>query len=357
LQCVKEYGKLIGQYAADAAGHNNRGICYSKLRMMPEAVEEMRQAVQILPKRVTFRANLAINSDYAGDFQTAQQEVSALQEPSDTAMLALAFAKLGQGLLPEASAAYEKLGTLSPRGASWSISGMGDLALYEGRFSEAAQLFDRGASADLESKNADRAARKLASLAYARLMRGEKSAAVAAASKALQNSNAVQIRFMSARILVEASEFARARTIASGLSAEIPAEPHALGKIIEGEIALKSGDPRVAIKTLTEANAVLDTWLGHFDLGRAYLEGRAFPQADSEFDRCIKRRGEALSLLVDEEPTYGYFPMVYYYQGRVREALKYPSFADSYREYLKIRGNSTEDPLLPEVRKRAGGQH
>jgi len=48
---------------------------------------------------------------------------------------------------------------------------------------------------------------------------------------------------------------------------------------------------------------------------------------------------------------------VYYYQGRVREALKYPSFADSYREYLKIRGNSTEDPLLPEVRKRAGGQH
>jgi len=59
-----------------------------------------------------------------------------------------------------------------------------------------------------------------------------------------------------------------------------------------------------------------------------------------------------LSLLVDEEPTYGYFPILYYYQGRVQEGLKYSSFADSYREYLKIRGNSTEDPLVLDARRR-----
>jgi hypothetical protein len=61
-----------------------------------------------------------------------------------------------------------------------------------------------------------------------------------------------------------------------------------------------------------------------------------------------------LSLLVDEEPTYGYFPPVYYYQGLVREGLKNPTLADSYRQYLAIRGNSTEDRLLPEIRRRAG---
>ena len=76
-------------------------------------------------------------------------------------------------------------------------------------------------------------------------------------------------------------------------------------------------------------------------------------QADSEFESLIKRRGEAMALLMDEEPTYGYFPPVYYYQGRVREQMK-TGFADSYRAYLSIRGKSTEDPLLPEVRKRAG---
>jgi hypothetical protein len=58
-------------------------------------------------------------------------------------------------------------------------------------------------------------------------------------------------------------------------------------------------------------------------------------------------------LFLEEEPSFGYLPSVYYYQGRVREGLK-SGFAESYREYLNIRGKSTEDPLLPEVRRRAG---
>jgi hypothetical protein len=32
--------------------------------------------------------------------------------------------------------------------------------------------------------------------------------------------------------------------------------------------------------------------------------------------------------------------------------MKTGAFADSYGEYLRIRGKSTEDPLLPEIRKR-----
>jgi len=124
--------------------------------------------------------------------------------------------------------------------------------------------------------------------------------------------------------------------------------------LIEGEIALKNGNSQMAIQRFTEANNLLDTWIGRFDLGRAYLEAGKFVEADSEFDRCLKRRGEALALFLDEEPTYAYFPPVYYYQGRVREALNATGFANSYRAYLAIRGSSKEDPLLPDVRKRAG---
>ena len=98
----------------------------------------------------------------------------------------------------------------------------------------------------------------------------------------------------------------------------------------------------------------MDTWIGHFDQGRAYLDLGAFAQADSEFDRCITRRGEALSLFVDPWPTYGYFPPVYYYLARVRQELKSPDFPELYRTYLSIRGKAGEDPLLAEVRKRAG---
>ena len=39
---------------------------------------------------------------------------------------------------------------------------------------------------------------------------------------------------------------------------------------------------------------------------------------------------------------------------RVREAMNTAGFVDSYRAYLNIRGKSTEDPLVPDVRRRAG---
>jgi eukaryotic-like serine/threonine-protein kinase len=160
-----------------------------------------------------------------------------------------------------------------------------------------------------------------------------------------------RIWFLAARVLVEAGSVQPARGVVEKLAAELPAEPQAFGKIIEGDIALKEGKPRDAIKLLTEANDILDTWFGRFDLGRAYLEARAYPQATSEFDRCIARSGEALSLL-DEDPTYGYFPPVYYYQGRAREGMGTPGSVDSYREYVKIRGKSTDDPLLSEARRK-----
>jgi Flp pilus assembly protein TadD len=139
--------------------------------------------------------------------------------------------------------------------------------------------------------------------------------------------------------------------MADALAKETQAEPQAYGKIIEGKLALKQGNSRLAIKDITDANNLLDTWIGRFELGRAYLEAGQFAEADSEFERCIKRRGEAMELFMDNVVTYSYFPYVYYYQGRVRQGLKTPAFADSFRTYLSIRGQSTEDPLLAEVRK------
>ena len=59
-------------------------------------------------------------------------------------------------------------------------------------------------------------------------------------------------------------------------------------------------------------------------------------RADGEFDLCITRRGEALSVM-DEGPTFGRLPMAYYYRGVAREEVGTANFADSYREYLKIR--------------------
>ena len=231
-------------------------------------------------------------------------------------------------------------------------SGLGDVAMYEGRLSDAERILTDGAAADLAAKVPDKAASKYAALAEVLLLRQQKAAAMKAAESAIALSTSVKIRFLAARVFAEAGAAGKARPFAAGLAAELQAEPQAYAAIIEGIIALKGGDARQAIKLLTTANGLVDTWIGHFYLGRAYLEAGVFPQADSEFDRCIKRRGEALALFLDEEPTFGYFPPVYYYQGRVREGLKSAKFSESYDAYLGIRGKSAEDALVREIRSR-----
>ena len=350
-QCVKEYGELIARYAADVTGHNQRALCLTQLRDMRGAVDEMRQVVDLLPNRATFRDNLALYANYAGDFQTAEEEARTIEEPDSYATLAIAFAQVGQGRLDAAIETYQKLAGIDALGASFAASGLADVAAVQGRFADAVRILNEGAARDLASKGGDRAASKFAAIAYAELSRGRSAQAVVAIDRALASSKSMRIRFLAARLYVEAGRIEQARPIMASLAAELQAEPQAYAKLIEGDIALRSGDPRLAIKLVSEANMVLDTWIGHYDLGRAYLDAGAFLQADSEFDRCLRRRGEALALFLDEEPTYAYLPSVYYYQGRVRDGLKIAGAVESYRSYLTFRGESREDPLLADVRR------
>jgi len=226
--------------------------------------------------------------------------------------------------------------------------------VYEGRFSDAVRILESGAAADLKAKRPENAANKYAALSRAHLLLGRKQDAVAAAEKALANSQAMQVKFLAGKTFVEAGEAAKGEKLAATLAAEVQAEPQAYAKIIEGDAALSKGDARQAIKALTEANNLLDTWIGRFELGRAYLQAGLFVESDAEFEKCLKRRGETLEILMNNVPTYGYFPPVYFYQGRAREGMKSAGFRDSYRSYLSIREKAGEDPLLPEIRLRLG---
>jgi eukaryotic-like serine/threonine-protein kinase len=165
----------------------------------------------------------------------------------------------------------------------------------------------------------------------------------------------VRIRFLAARTFIETGNANRADQEAKTLANELENEPQAYARIIEAGIAMKAGNAKQAITLLQEANKQFDTWIGHFDLGRAYLQTEgAETRADSEFDECLKRRGEAVSLFIDEEPTYGQLPAVYYYQGLARQKIGTSGYRDSFKQYLAIRGNSTEDRLVKEVRAKAG---
>jgi len=356
-KCVEEYTSLVTRFPSDAGGYNNIAACLVQLRNIPKALEQMRVAATILPKRSLYRFNISVDLSYAGNFEAGEREARALlqMDPSyPTGPVALAFAQLGLGQLTEAAETYQKLNGFGKLYASRARSGMADLALYQGRFADAARVLEQGAAEDGANKYSEPAATKLAVLAHIRLLQNDKKAALAAAESVLSNSNTVKSRFLAGRTFAAAGQADRARQIVTALANELPAEPRAYAKLIEGEIMLARGDARGAITAFSEANSLLDTWIGRFNLGRAYVAAGAFAQADSEFDQCLKRRGEALALFLDEWPTYGYLPPLYYYLGRVREALKSDGFAEFYRTYVSIRGKAGEDPFLADARKRAG---
>src|SRR6516164_7914819 len=98
-RCVEEYSDLVKQYPADNSGHNNLSICYKGLHNTPKAIEELKQALEILPNNQPARVNLALYLSYAGDFAGAEREErAALQSnPSyETAYVGLAYAQIGQ---------------------------------------------------------------------------------------------------------------------------------------------------------------------------------------------------------------------------------------------------------------------
>jgi tetratricopeptide (TPR) repeat protein/predicted Ser/Thr protein kinase len=353
-KCVEEYGTLLEKYPSDTGAYTNIAVCLVHLHNGPRSLELAQRAAAILPKRAIYHSNLAMNLAYTGDFAaSAKEAAAALKLGYANGNLVLAFASLGQDEAADAADAYHNLEKSNPSDAQ---TGLADLAEYEGRYSEAVAILEKGAAQDLAGRkpDSDAAATKYWMLAHVQVLRGQTGPAVAAANRALEFNQVLQTRFFAGQVFAAAGETAKARELALGLGRELQTEPQVYGKLLEGEIALNGGDAQQATTLFSSANNMLDTWIGRFDLGRAYLDQGKFTEADSEFDLCVKRRGEALTLFLDL-PTYGYFPPVYYFQGRAREGMKTVAFSESYKKYLTIRGKKgSEDPLVPEIRKRAG---
>lgn len=265
------------------------------------------------------------------------------------------MAQLGKGQVEDAKKTYEHLATINARGASMAADGLADLSLYEGRNADAVNVLDSGIAADLQNKDSDAAAIKMAMLAQAQLAAGHSTAARAAADKAVASSQDISVLFWASRAFIALGDESKALSLAKQLANQFQADPQAYAKLIQGEALLKRGKAREAVDVFQQAERLADTWLGRFDLGLAYLEAGAFTEADSEFESCMKRRGEAASVFLDEEPTYRLFPLVYYYYGRTQEGLKSSAALESYKSFVSIREKGEADPLLTDARRRLAG--
>ncbi len=356
-KAVEESTELVARYPYDTAGIANLAFAYFLRRDLARAVEEGRRAVEIYPKNVIRRNNLALYAMYAGDFETAireHQAVLGMNASFVKAYIGLALSQMAEGRLAEATETYHGLERLGPKGAAVAAIGLSDLALYEGRVTDAIGILEKGIASDFQNKYAEGAARKLATLAETNLLAGRRAQAIANANKALQTIKDDNVRVLAARVYVEAGQIQKALALANELSVSIEPDSQAYARLIRGEVELKRGRARDALPLFQESKKFADTWMGRFDLARAYIALGAFAEAHSELETCLKRRGEATALFLDEVPTYHFFPPVYYYLGRTQEGLKSPAAAESYKTFLAIKAKHSKDPLVADARRRVG---
>ena len=354
-KALDEFKKLVEQYPADSAGVANLALAYFLLRDMPKALENGRRAMDINPRNVPQRNNLGLYAMYGGDFFTAIKEQRAVLDlnPSfEKAYVGLALSQLADGQVSNAKETYSHLQALSLTGASTAVDGLADLALYEGRPADSLSLLENAVASDLANKLPEEAASKLAVLGQADLLLGHNQPALAAADRALKASRDDSVKYLAARVYLGAGRPQQALTLAAELRKSLETDGQAYANLVEGERELQRDQPRRALQFFEDAKKLADTWMGRFDLARAYIELNAFPEAYSELENCLKRRGEATALFLDEFPTYHFFPPVYYYLGRAQEGMKSPAAADSYKAFLAMKQGTDSDPLISDARHR-----
>jgi tetratricopeptide (TPR) repeat protein/predicted Ser/Thr protein kinase len=353
-KAIEEYTALVKQYPADASGYGNLALAYFYMRDMQKALQEGRHAVEVSPKNLLQRDNVALYAVYAGDFATGAKEAQTVLEQNPSFALAynaLAMAQMGLGHPEEAEQTFQKLQSLNAGGASMAAIGLADALLFRGLADQSISLLEKAIAADIAGKDNNSAAAKYIVLAQAHLLGGHSSQAQAAAEKAIALDKGESVLYSAGQIYLEAGQLPRAAQLATQLSSRIEPEPQVYGKLLEGETALKRKEARQAISFFQAAQKMYDTWLGHYDLGRAYLDAGMFTEADSEFELCLRRKGEASAVFLDDVPTFRIVPLLYYYLGRAQEGLKSPAAADSYKTFIAFQEKGV-GPLLADARRR-----
>ena len=358
---TETYKTLVDQYPADGAGHNNLAVSYFGLREFDKALSEAQIALKIYPNNALYRSNNALYAMYAGNFPVAAEQAGKLVADGTASYdtyLPLAISAIAEGKPDAAREAYKKMAAEDSTGASLAATGLADLALAEGRAADAIAILQAGIKADHAETDLAGVQAKEIVLADAFGMQGNVKAAVAAARRALAVGTKSEAQILPAvRWLIAAKDVKAAEALGAELDKSLELRTRAYGRIVASQIALARGKPVEAVDAMREALKDADLWLVRYHLGQAYLAAGASAEAFSEFDACMKRRGEGYSAFLDDVPTARMVAPVTYWMGRAHEGMKLiPQALAEYRTYIAGRAKDSPDPLLKDALARTANR-
>ena len=360
-KAIDNYETLIKTYPTDSSGLNNLAIAYFMVLNFPKAQEMGKRVLQLYPKNVLFRNNLALYAMYAGDFTTAARESEPLlkdpgEHPFYKIYLPPAITSTLNGQFDAAAAAYGEMAKAGAEGASLASAGLADMAMYRGRYKDAETILLAGIQSDAKAKNTAGVATKRLMLAEVYAATNRTPQALTATAEALKLGKSESIIVPAARLYLGAGKKEQAEQLAADLDNQLQTQSRAYARIIDGNLSLLNRRRATAIDAFRDAIKHADFWMGRFDMGVTYVQAEKWVEALSELAACEKRRGEATAIFLDDTPTLRYQATLPYWLARAQQGTEQQAAAlNNYKAFLSIRGaDAPADPLVIDARKRAG---
>jgi serine/threonine protein kinase/tetratricopeptide (TPR) repeat protein len=355
-KAIENYETLVKLYPADTAGHGNLGVAYMLTGNPQRAVEEVQQLLKVYPRNQRQRRNLAMYLMYSGQFDEAIREAAAITKESPTftiGYLPIALSQLAKGDAAGAEATFAQMATLGEVGESLARLGRVDMAMYQGRYTDADRIVTEALGTDLEARNAPALAQDYLAQAQIALALGQRARAMEAARRAVQSSSHEGVLLPAALVLVDTGRYDEARALARQLENMLQVQTTAFARIITAQIALREDRYGDAVEALRDSIKRRDTWFARFLLGRTYAEKERFAEAMGELDSAVKRRGEVTDVFINDTPTLRYLPEAFYWLARSQQAMGVPEARASYETFLALRATAAPpDPLAADARKR-----
>jgi serine/threonine protein kinase/tetratricopeptide (TPR) repeat protein len=353
---IDEYKKLVGAYPSDAVGYNNLAVAYALNLQFAEASAMGRKALEILPKNRKYRSNFALYAMYAGDFKAAATEAEALVADDPKyfeAYLPLAISALADGKRDLARDYYQKMAAVGAQGESKANIGLADIAILEGRTTDAIALLTKGIDEDEATKNTGGATVKRMAIAEAYENDANIAAAVRIAQSAVEALQTEAVLVPASRVFATARWQREMDQVAKHLANQFEPQKRAYARIVDALDFMSRERYVDAVDSLKASIQFADLWLARYYLGVAYETAGRHAEAISELLTCQKRRGEATSIFIDDVPTYRYLGPLPYWLARAQAGLGQTAQAKAnFQAFLEPKQGAPSDPLVADARER-----
>lgn len=308
-RAIPELEQYLERHPRERGVADNLALALLYARRAEEAVEQGRRNAEMHRTFIT-QANLAMYLMYAGRFEDAEAQLMQIEGPRDAFATdaTLAICRHAQGDTEAAETIFGTLYLRDPIRRRVGALGLADLHACAGdpvAAVEALELEDDPDAPLMRTLEAWRGmhAARAGEVGAGTIQRRLPTVAGWGEKGPDLTSISLEETYLLARAALALGAEETAGRVITAFRSHPQVTATLYANLLEGELAGSRGEHARALELLGAARERLDTWMGR------YLEAKVWAAAGMRFelrvalDDCVRRRGEAMAVMLNELPT------------------------------------------------------